>query len=137
MKRFFSSILLFICLASSASAFELSPHTATYSANIKKGIKIKGKAVRELKRLDESTWHYSFDVRSFAADIDESVTFSLLDDRITPEKYRYKFHRPSKQRWKHTEKPEMYWERELIGRVFPRQGVATKEILKDYIYDML
>ena len=30
-----------------------------------------------------------------------------------------------------------YWERELIDRVFPRNGIATKEMLKDYIYDTI
>jgi hypothetical protein len=86
-----TSILLSVLIAiPCAQAFELIPHNATYSANIKKGIKISGKAVRELKQLDDQSWLYSFNVSSFAADIDESVVFTLREGGIESQKYRYK-----------------------------------------------
>lgn len=69
---------------------ELLPHIhkAEYTASIKKGIRIKGKAVRELKKHGNK-WHYNFDVDSMAADIDESLTFSWDANSIVPENYNY------------------------------------------------
>lgn len=94
MKLYIALALLVslpISLVSSKTlAFELTPHSASYSANIKKGIKIKGNAVRELKKVDEHNWLYTFQVRSFAADIDESVTLTLIDGRLKPSQYSYK-----------------------------------------------
>ena len=91
MKPVFASMLLFIAVGIPYSyAFELVPHKAIYTANIKKGVSINGKAVRELKKLENGQWKYTFDVRSFAADIDESATFSLNDEKILPQRYRYK-----------------------------------------------
>jgi hypothetical protein len=40
---------------------------------------------------------------------------------IRVDRYRYRFSREDKER---------YWDRELLGRVYPRQGVVTKEDLK-------
>lgn len=93
MKFFLSSLLLLSslsCISFSTHAFDLVPHSATYSANIKKGIKIKGKAVRRLKKLDGDRWHYSFNVRSFVADINESTVFTLEGAQISPQNYNYK-----------------------------------------------
>lgn len=93
MKFFLSSLLLLSslsCISFSTHSFELVPHSATYSANIKKGIKIKGKAVRHLKKMDENRWHYSFNVRSFVADINESTQFTFEDGRLLPQSYNYK-----------------------------------------------
>ena len=42
---------------------------------------------------------------------------------IRVEKYRYKFCKNKGN--------GAYWEREDVGRFFPRQGVATEEMLKD------
>lgn len=63
--------ILLLFVAGGASAFELQEHSATYSANIKKGVSIKGSAVRSLAKIDEQTWLYRFDVESFIADIKE------------------------------------------------------------------
>ncbi len=96
--HFFSSrmksLALALCLGwifiESSVAFELVPHTASYTAKFKKGLKINGSAVRELKQLKDGRWHYRFDVESMVADIDESVIFELKGDRIRPQEYRYK-----------------------------------------------
>jgi len=90
-----SVLLILFCslsalLSTSGFAIELTPHKATYTAKIKKGISIKGKAVRELKKLDNGEWIYRFDVDSFVADIDESIYFSWLDNKVVPRKYKYK-----------------------------------------------
>lgn len=89
LKFALSSLLLIT--ASSLHAFELVPHSATYSANIKKGVKIKGKAVRELRQIDaqQNKWLYRFNVDSFAADIRESVVFSFATGQLKPEHYTY------------------------------------------------
>ena len=49
---------------------------------------------------------------------------------IKIDKYRYKFHKP--ERWRKGDNMQPYWDRELIGRVFPTQGIASKAILEDY-----
>lgn len=69
---------------------ELTPHKAHYTAYIKKGLSMKGEAVRELKQLKNGQWMYHFDVESFAADIEESTTFSWQEGKITPLHYKYK-----------------------------------------------
>ena len=45
---------------------------------------------------------------------------------IRVDRYRYWFHNPSKD-----EKNPPYWDRQLIGKVFPRQGLATIESLQE------
>ena len=83
-------ILALSCLLSAhAFCVELLPHKAKYSAYIKKGISMKGDAIRELKPLKNGQWLYRFDVESFAADIEESTIFSWNDGRITPLNYKY------------------------------------------------
>jgi len=82
--------LLFSCLLSfSTVSAELLPHTATYTAYIKKGLSMKGEAVRELKQLKNGHWRYRFDVESIAADIKELTTFSWQNNHITPLNYKY------------------------------------------------
>lgn len=98
MKYYFSvgiqnltSAIMFVCLFfSQAAAYELVPHTATYTAKIKKGVSIKGKAVRSLAKTQDGQWLYSFNVESFAADIKESVVFDFLNNEIKPISYNYK-----------------------------------------------
>jgi len=85
------TLFFLMCLLSFSSlGTELLPHKATYTANIKKGISIKGEAVRELKQLNKNQWLYRFDVESFAADIQESSTFEWKEGHISPLKYQYK-----------------------------------------------
>ena len=48
---------------------------------------------------------------------------------IRVDKYRYKFHRPERN----AKGPKPYWDRVMIGRVFPRQGIATVADLKDLV----
>lgn len=74
-------ILLFallFCVVANASAFELKEHSATYTAKIKKGVSIKGSAVRSLSKIDDQNWLYRFDVESFIADIKESARLRVI-----------------------------------------------------------
>lgn len=83
------SYLLF-GISFTSQATELVPHKASYSAKIQKGMSIKGKAVRELKKSQNGQWLYSFDVKSFVADIDESTLLSWHDNQVVPHLYNYK-----------------------------------------------
>ena len=89
LKLSLISYLLF-GISFTSQATELVPHKASYSAKIKKGMSIKGKAVRELKKSQNGQWLYSFNVRSFVADIDESTLLSWLDNQVVPHLYNYK-----------------------------------------------
>ncbi|AZZ93594.1 DUF3108 domain-containing protein [Hahella sp. KA22] len=68
---------------------ELIPTKAEYKASYKKGIPIRGTAVRELKQLEDGSWSYNFDVNSFIVDINERVNFQWVNDYIRPTNYSY------------------------------------------------
>lgn len=82
-------IIVLSQLSSTLFAVELSPHTASYTAKIKKGISINGTAVRELRQLENGQWQYRFDVDSVPADIKESLIFDWQDGRVYPHRYHY------------------------------------------------
>jgi hypothetical protein len=82
-------LLSLVLFGLAATATELVPHKAGYSAKIKKGVSLNGEAVRELTRLEDGRWQYRFDVDSFVADIRESVLFRWENDHITPDHYTY------------------------------------------------
>lgn len=84
-------LILLLCLftTTTTQALELVPHRAGYNTNIEKGISLKGDAVRELKKLDDGRWLYRFDIKSFVADIDESVVFTWENDQVIPARYEY------------------------------------------------
>jgi hypothetical protein len=86
----FMLLLLASLFSLTAISADLLPHKATYTAKIKKGVSMKGEAVRELTQLENGQWLYRFDVDSFAADIKESTTFSWQNNQITPHDYSYK-----------------------------------------------
>lgn len=87
--RYILIALLWLLCTTTTQALELIPHRAGYNANIEKGISLKGDAIRELKKLEDGRWHYRFDVKSFVADIDESVVFSWQNDHAIPARYDY------------------------------------------------
>tara|TARA_R110001592_G_scaffold362933_1_gene678920 strand:+ start:10186 stop:10989 length:804 start_codon:yes stop_codon:yes gene_type:complete len=86
------SLIFFIsvCLSASASAVELKEHEASYVAKIKKGVSLKGKATRSLKKIQGNKWLYRFDVESFIADIKESTVLIERNQDIKPIQYDYK-----------------------------------------------
>ncbi len=79
-----------ICLSFSVSAVELKEHEASYVAKIKKGVSLKGKAIRSLKKIDSNKWLYRFDVESFVADIKEKTILIEENQKIKPIQYDYK-----------------------------------------------
>lgn len=83
-------LFIFSCLSFSISALELKEHEASYIAKIKKGVSLKGKATRSLKKLDENKWLYRFDVESFVADINEHTVLLEKNQTIKPIQYDYK-----------------------------------------------
>jgi len=89
-KPFICTLFLLLCVTFNSFASELIPHTASYSAKIKKGISIKGQAVRELKRGKDGQWLYSFNVDSFVADIKETTRLSWHEQHVIPHSYQYK-----------------------------------------------
>lgn len=68
---------------------ELKPMEATYRARLRRGVSVRGKAVRALEPLDDGRWKYRFDVDSFIADIRESTLLDFDGRRVTPHEYRY------------------------------------------------
>jgi len=88
------------------------------------------------RRLDRSPWIFQFLLKLLQRD--EAVLKLLADDPWDgrPEKpkyiridmYRYKFHKPSAG-----EKDPPYWDREFLGRVYPRQGLASADSLKEEV----
>jgi lipase maturation factor 1 len=89
------------------------------------------------RTIDRSPWMYRFLVKLLQQD--DAVLNGLMagdpwnDSPVPPkyariDRYRYKFHKPVKG-----EKNPPYWDRELIGKVYPRQGVATIESLEQEI----
>jgi len=90
LKPFICILCLLFCATFQSFASELIPHTASYSAKIKKGISIKGQAIRELTRSKDGQWLYSFNVDSFIADINETTRLSWDDQHVIPHSYQYK-----------------------------------------------
>jgi hypothetical protein len=87
--------------------------------------------------IDRSPWMYNFLLKLLERDPD--VLDLLKCDPfegekegpkyIRVDKYRYKFHKPERN----VKGRQRYWDREMIGRVFPRQGIATVADLKDLV----
>ena len=90
-----------------------------------------------LQNLSYSPWMYSFLLKVLERN---SEVMSLLASDpflheeeppryIRIDKYRYEFNK----RTHGNDKDKAYWKREFVGRVYPRQGVATIESLKEMI----
>lgn len=73
----------------SAAPLELKEITAVYTASYKKGVPIKGTARRALKRKDDGSWLYRFDVNSWIVDISETTVLRWEDNRVKPQSYLY------------------------------------------------
>ena len=84
-------LLLALCLLLSSTAFSnpLNAYKASYHAEIKKGLKLSGEAVRQLSQNKDGSWHYSFNVKTLPANINESTHFTYKDT-VQPLNYEYK-----------------------------------------------
>jgi hypothetical protein len=86
-------------------------------------------------RIERSPWILNFLIQLLRRN--EVVTGLLKNDPwkdspdppkyIRIDVYRYKFHRRSRD----DDKPAPFWDREYMGRFYPRQGIATVGSLKD------
>jgi hypothetical protein len=87
-----------------------------------------------VQNISYSPWIYSFLLKVLERDPE---VLSLLDADpfhddpeppkfIRVDKYRYEFNKNTKG----NDKDNAYWKREYVGRVYPRQGIATIESLK-------
>jgi hypothetical protein len=68
----------------------LAPFEASFSASIEQGITLSGSARRILRDQNNGVWLYRTSVKSFIADIEESVVLKWQDGQVIPLRYRYK-----------------------------------------------
>jgi hypothetical protein len=88
-------------------------------------------------RIDRSPWIYSFLLKLLERNEEvvgliESDPWQGTEDPpkyIRIDVYRYNFHKPMLL----GKGKQPYWDRELVGRFYPRQGIATIASLKDEI----
>lgn len=74
----------------SLDAPRLTPFEASFSASIEQGITLSGSAKRILSEQKNGVWLYRTSVKSFVADIEESVVLKWQDGQVIPLRYRYK-----------------------------------------------
>ncbi len=93
-----------------------------------------------LQKLEYSPWIYSFLLKVLERDpgvlgLLESDPFrdeTDLPTYIRIDRYRYEFCK-EKNAGENEKGKQPYWTREYVGRVFPRQGVATAESLREMV----
>lgn len=68
----------------------LAPFEASFTASVVQGITLNGSAKRILSDKNNGVWLYRTAVKSFAANIDESVVLKWQDGRVLPLTYRYR-----------------------------------------------
>lgn len=90
------------------------------------------------RTLDRSPWMFNFLIKLLQQD--QAVLALMAGDPFAEEpphlqpkyiridKFAYNFHKP-----KNGQQDSPYWDRKYLGRVYPRQGVASLETLKDEI----
>lgn len=83
------TLLLAVTLSNVTLAQPLTPFKATYKVVTKGGISIEGEGVRTLQPTDNGQWRFSSKASALFARIDESSTFTLNAQQITPSEYLY------------------------------------------------
>jgi len=87
------ALLTLLCFSLFTKADEapkkLTPHEATYSAKITKGLNLNGSASRKLTSLPDGSWEYTFDVETLFATIQERSRFTLNGDQPSSTEYHY------------------------------------------------
>ncbi len=69
----------------------LIPFEVSYTASVEKGISLNGSAKRTLAAYGEhGVWLFRTEVKSFIADIDESLILKWDGEKVVPLRYRYK-----------------------------------------------
>lgn len=72
-----------------ADSKELKPYFTSYTANYRFLLPFKGKASRELKRMEDGTWQLLHQVTSPMIQLTESSQFSVQDGQVSPSHYSY------------------------------------------------
>lgn len=68
---------------------ELFPFEVSYGASLDKGVSLNGSAKRILTSQNNNVWLYRTEVRSFLADLNESLILKWEDGQVVPLRYRY------------------------------------------------
>lgn len=71
------------------SAPDLFPFEVSYGASMEKGISLNGSARRILTSQGNGVWLYRTEVKSFIADLNESLILKWEEGQVTPLRYRY------------------------------------------------
>ncbi|WP_071871235.1 DUF3108 domain-containing protein [Atopomonas hussainii] len=82
-------ISLLTALPLLASASELLPFTASYTADWKQ-LPVSGSAERSLVKLESGQWEYQFRASMLVAELTERSVFHLNGQQIQPDQYRFK-----------------------------------------------
>lgn len=86
--------MLALLLGSAAHAAEpapdLFPFEVSYGASMEKGISLNGSAKRILTSQGNNVWLYRTEVKSFIADLDESLILKWENGQVVPLRYRYR-----------------------------------------------
>ncbi|WP_227714401.1 DUF3108 domain-containing protein [Marinobacter sp. 1-4A] len=89
-----ASLMCMLALVLSAAARaepvpDLFPFEVSYGASMEKGISLNGGAKRILTSQGNDVWLYRTEVKSFIADLNESLILKWEDGRVVPIRYRY------------------------------------------------
>lgn len=82
--------LLFGSAAHAESVPDLFPFEVSYGASMEKGVSLNGSAKRILTSQGNHVWLYRTEVKSFIADLDESLVLKWEDGQVVPLRYRYR-----------------------------------------------
>lgn len=67
----------------------LQPFTAHYSSTWDVGLKIAGKATRQLQQLENGHWQLSLNAKALVAKLNETSVMTIDNGQISPLNYRY------------------------------------------------
>ncbi|EMP56487.1 hypothetical protein MSNKSG1_04111 [Marinobacter santoriniensis NKSG1] len=92
LAGFLTTLVLLLAspLASAEQTTDLVPFKANYTATMEKGIELSGTGTRSLTDQGNGVWLYRTDVKSFIANIDESLVLKWENGRVIPLRYRYR-----------------------------------------------
>jgi hypothetical protein len=82
--------LLLSSTAYAESVPDLFPFEVSYGASMEKGVSLNGSAKRILTSQGNNVWLYRTEVKSFIADLDESLILKWEDGQVIPLRYRYR-----------------------------------------------
>ncbi|HCH24034.1 MAG TPA: hypothetical protein DE179_07030 [Oceanospirillaceae bacterium] len=80
---------LFISPAASAQDLILQPFVAHYSSTWDVGLKIAGKATRQLQQLENGQWQLSLNAKALVAKLSETSVMAIDEGQIAPIDYHY------------------------------------------------